>query len=865
MAASGYTPILLYASGTASNVPLAANLTSSASGAELALNYADGKLYFKNSSGVVTLLAGSGGGGPAAGSNTQIQFNSSGVFGASANLTWSGTVLSTTGLTATGAITLNTTTNNQSYTTTGAGTITISSGTTGSINNMTIGGTTAAAGTFTSITNSGLTTGRVVYTTTGGLETSSANLTFNGTTLTANTIGAFTLGGTIAGGGNQINNVIIGTSTPLAGAFTTLSASTSITNSALTSGRVVYSTTGGLETDSANLTFDGTTLSTAGLSDSGNLTFTGTGNRITGLMDGATIANILAFQTSTTNAGTRLSIISNGTGTASSLDVYGVSDPTNAASLRLRTSGTDASIRSEITGTGTYLPMTFYTGGSERMRLDTSGNVGIGTSSPAAKLDVKGGSTISTLAGWNTLSNSMFELANPAVRFGVGYDASDQVLLQAFDSSNAARSLALQVYGGNVGIGTSSPTNPLTVAGTANAAYTSSKGIVVNYGNSSTSVVVPIGFSWASSIGNQNPYWGMGLIPINFGAGTADLGFYTTGSERMRIDSSGNVGIGTSSPAVKLDVQSSSGSVFVTSTTGTNSASFRANNTGGYTIVGRDSSTGSNFGAAYASVVWSNGAYPMLFATNDVERMRIDSSGNVGIGTSSPSTSLSVQNVRSDTAGTGWFTYTASATSGKRGMRVDTNNGYWFDYYNGSSWSAQMGINSSGNLLLTTGDINVNQTVAGYSNSNGFSNGINQQYQNHISGTGSGTGYIQFGYAGAGIGSITQNGTTGVLYNLTSDYRLKNDIQTLTGAKDFVMALQPKKWQWWDGSGEGVGFIAHEFMEVAKYSGHGEKDAVDADGKPVMQSIQPSSSEVIANLVAHIQNLETRLAALEAR
>ena len=57
MAASGYTPILIYASGTASNVPTAGNLTSTANGAELALNYADGILYFKNSSGVVTALA----------------------------------------------------------------------------------------------------------------------------------------------------------------------------------------------------------------------------------------------------------------------------------------------------------------------------------------------------------------------------------------------------------------------------------------------------------------------------------------------------------------------------------------------------------------------------------------------------------------------------------------------------------------------------------------------------------------------------------------------------------------------------------------------------------------------------------------
>lgn len=107
MAQSGYTPILIYASGTATNVPLAANMTSSASGAELALNYADGKLYFKNSSGVVTLLAGSGGGGPAAGSNTQVQFNNGGVFGASSSLTWASNTLTTQNLSLTGNVTSN--------------------------------------------------------------------------------------------------------------------------------------------------------------------------------------------------------------------------------------------------------------------------------------------------------------------------------------------------------------------------------------------------------------------------------------------------------------------------------------------------------------------------------------------------------------------------------------------------------------------------------------------------------------------------------------------------------------------------------------------------------------------------------------
>jgi hypothetical protein len=88
-----------------------------------------------------------------------------------------------------------------------------------------------AAGNFTTVTASSLTSGRVTYAGTAGLLQDSANLTFNGTTLTANTIGAFTLGGTVSGGGNQLNNVIIGTTTPLAGAFTTLSATGTITSS----------------------------------------------------------------------------------------------------------------------------------------------------------------------------------------------------------------------------------------------------------------------------------------------------------------------------------------------------------------------------------------------------------------------------------------------------------------------------------------------------------------------------------------------------------------------------------------------------------------------------------------------------------
>ena len=108
--------------------------------------------------------------------------------------------------------------------------------------NLTFNGTKLTAA---GLIDSALTSGRVTYATTSGELTDSANLTFNGTTLTANTIGAFTLSGTIAGGGNQINNVIIGTSTPLAGYFTTLSATTSLTTPSVTNaGTLALSATG---------------------------------------------------------------------------------------------------------------------------------------------------------------------------------------------------------------------------------------------------------------------------------------------------------------------------------------------------------------------------------------------------------------------------------------------------------------------------------------------------------------------------------------------------------------------------------------------------------------------------------------------
>jgi hypothetical protein len=281
----------------------------------------------------------------------------------------------------------------------------------------------------------------------------------------------------------------------------------------------------------------------------------------------------------------------------------------------------------------------------------------------------------------------------------------------------------------------------------------------------------------------------------------------------------------------------------------------------------RDASTGNTFNFQHfsdptfgtsARFNWTGGY--LAFRDGTTERMRIDSAGNVGIGTSSPTFKLDTRGSSGAlanfqlTTGTNAFVFLQDTV---RSYAMFSNNGAW-GVYDNTAGTERMRIDSSGNLLVGTTSQN---GTAGLTISPNATQGSAQVYFNRASTTNTSFAVL-FNNAGTTVGNINYTDTA-TAYVTSSDYRLKHDIQPMTGALAKVAALKPVTYKWNANDSQSQGFIAHELQEVVPECVTGEKDAVDAEGKPQYQGID--TSFLVATLTAAIQELQAIIESLKTR
>jgi Chaperone of endosialidase len=301
-------------------------------------------------------------------------------------------------------------------------------------------------------------------------------------------------------------------------------------------------------------------------------------------------------------------------------------------------------------------------------------------------------------------------------------------VVYASSTSALATGSNLVFDGNNLGIGTSSPSSPLSIS--------TSNGSIVSLNSTNTNggyLGIQKSGTAVGYIGSAAQLSGGSATDMTLRADT-NLIFTSNGSsERMRLNTSGYLGIGTSSPSVALEVAGASkftnGNVSIVPSTTTSAAAFIATNGGGTFFVGLDNSSGSTFGAgAYGSVLYNGANTPMVFYTNGSERMRLDTSGNLGIGTTSPSYALDVASstIRIGSTASNGIIIWGTSDVARTGLNSSTE--YRVGWGRNSSINLtfltndteRMRIDSSGNVLVGTTSVLNSGKFSLYQTNNSF-------------------------------------------------------------------------------------------------------------------------------------------------
>ena len=549
--------------------------------------------------------------------------------------------------------------------------------------------------------------------------------------------------------------------------------------------------------------------------------------------------------------------------------------------------GSAATLGTSYGSSGSYLPLDLQTSDKKRLSIASNGDIsfynssgtsqslhwdssaeslGIGTSSPSSygsgivsyntPITVVGnqydgnlfdsmffGGVSENLTYRNIIRNSLSATpTNQKMQFSVANGASTHADVMTLSGD------------GNVGIGTSSPNSysgftTLTLDGTSGSLLD----LEVN-GTVTGEIYADTSF-------------GIGMQAI----GSRDIQFKTNNTERMRIDAGGSVLIGKTTPT---DLHNTWNHLII----GEKGAIISENGAGGIdgiTVADNayiDADTGSyayQTTAAASKITQTGGVITFDNAASGTagaaltltERMRIDSSGNVGIGETSPSTygklvvtgSTPFAVLRSSDVTTAGFSMLVNSGSNGVGS-IATDNGGHMTFDTGSTGASQterMRIDASGNLLVgkssatATNDNGINLWESGEIYT--FSEGTTTRNQLRF--------YRDVDSTPTIVGSIATTGTA-TAYNTSSDQRLKENIADADDAGSKIDAIQVRKFDWIaDGSHQDYGMVAQELQGVAP-------EAVTAPEDPE-EMMGVDYSKLVPMLVKEIQSLRARVAQLE--
>jgi hypothetical protein len=526
--------------------------------------------------------------------------------------------------------------------------------------------------------------------------------------------------------------------------------------------------------------------------------------------------------------------------------------------------------------------------------LTTNGSsLGVGSSDfgGAGSINVSVGVAGTTTGGlqlWSTTTGQHYVqfgdgTAGAATYAGaIGYShATDQMSFYA----SATEQMRLTSTG--LGIGTSSPPSygsTFTVVQASN----SGSGVVQAH-NSTNSVITEIESEGTrGAVGTRTNH---------------DLAFKTNQTVRMRLDSSGNLGLGVTPSAWVAGykvLQVGNASWY----TDGNANTYLAANT--YQASGFvDTYISSNEAAKYEQI---NGAHKWFTAPSGTagaaisftQAMTLGADGLLQVGTTTGGVSDGKLQVRATGTGSGaantviglnvfeetsgnkaglWFGTMTNSNVGVIGSRTASGS-IAFQTYNGG-WGERARIMSDGNLQVSsngtpdTTTTNSGINVNGYYGVLGLNHSGNDYSIVNIHTSGGNNKLFEWRWANSSVGSISTNGSS-TSYNTTSDYRLKENWVAVADASTRVNALNPVNFAWKADGSRVDGFLAHELAEVVPEAVTGTKDATemvdikDEEGnvtgqeeRPVYQGID--QSKLVPLLTAALQEALAEINSLKAR